>query len=68
MHQAHHLQPYMKKMLKVSRVINLPLSVNTQYILPVYKSYYRYHNKKSKNHITFAVIGAIRFEKISIKG
>jgi hypothetical protein len=62
MHQAHHLQPYMKKMLKVSKVINLPLSINTQNILPVYKSYYRYHNKKAKNRITFAVIGAIRFD------
>jgi hypothetical protein len=62
MHQAHHLQPYMKKMLKVSNVINLPFSVNTQYILPVYKSYYCYHNKKSKNNITFAVIGAFRFQ------
>ena len=63
MHQAHHLQPYMKKMLKVSKVINLPLSINTQNILPVYKSYYCYHNKKAKNRITFAVIGAIRFDK-----
>ena len=62
MHQAHHLQPYMKNMLKVSPIINLPLSINTQYILPVYKSYYRHHNKKAKNNITFAVIGAIRFE------
>jgi hypothetical protein len=63
MHQAHHLQPYMKKMLKVSPVINLPLTINTQYILPVYKSYYHHHNKKAKNKITFAVIGAIRFDK-----
>jgi len=62
MHQAHHLQPYMKKMIKVSPVINLPLSINTQYILPVYKSYYHYHNRKAKHKITFAVIGAIRFE------
>lgn len=63
MHQAHHLQPYMKKMIRVSPVINLPLSINIQYILPVYKSYYRNHNKKAKNKITFAVIGAIRFKK-----
>ena len=63
MHQAHHFQPYMKKMIKVSKVINLPLSINTQAILPIYKSYYRYHNKKTKNRITFAVIGAIRFDK-----
>lgn len=63
MHQAHHLQPYMKKMIRVSPVINLPPSINTQNILPIYKSYYRNHNKKSKNKITFAVIGAIRFEK-----
>ena len=63
MHQAHHLQPYMKKMIRVSSVINLPPSINTQYILPIYKSYYRNHNKKAKNKITFAVIGAIRFEK-----
>ena len=62
MHQAHHFQPYMKKMIRVSSVINLPLSINTQHILPIYKSYYRNHNKKAKNKITFAVIGAIRFE------
>jgi hypothetical protein len=63
MHQAHHFQLYMKKMIRVSSVINLPPSINTQYILPIYKSYYRNHNKKSKNNITFAVIGAIRFDK-----
>ena len=63
MHQAHHFQPYMKKMIRVSSVINLPPSINTQNILPIYKSYYRNHNKKAKNKITFAVIGAIRFEK-----
>lgn len=62
MHQAHHLQPYMKKIFKVSPVINLQYSINTQYILPVYKSYYNYHNRKAKHKNTFAVIGAIRFE------
>ena len=62
MHQAYHLRPYMKKMIKVSKVINLQSSINTQYILPVYKSYYHYHNRKSKNRNNFAVIGAVRFE------
>lgn len=62
MHQAHHLRPYMKKMIKVSPVINLPLSINTQYILPVYKSYYHYHNQKAKHKTTFAIIGAVRFK------
>jgi hypothetical protein len=62
MHQAYHLRPYMKKMIKVSKVINLQLCINTQYILPVYKSYYHYHNRKLKSRNNFAVIGAVRFE------
>jgi len=63
MHQAHHLQSYMKKTIKVSPVIN----INSTYILPIYKSYYNYHNKPAKKKNNFAVIGAFRFNNMDAK-